>query len=109
MNYLIEHGIAADRLTPKGYGESKPKTIKRKLTERYDWLKADDVLTEEFINALGDEEKQEICHQLNRRTEFIVLRTTYGMFDAEGKLKEQPAKKQEKEEEAAPQPDEELW
>ena len=26
-------------------------------------------------------EKQEICHALNRRTEFRVLRTTYGLFD----------------------------
>jgi len=24
MNYLIEHGIASNRLTAKGYGESKP-------------------------------------------------------------------------------------
>ena len=90
VNYLIEHGIAADRLSPVGYGEKKPKVVKKKLTEKYDWLKADDQLTEEFINALDDEEKQEVCHQLNRRTEFIVLRTTYGMFDAEGQLKEQP-------------------
>lgn len=109
VNYLIEHGIAADRLTPKGYGESKPKTIKRKLTERYDWLKADDVLTEEFINALGDEEKQEICHQLNRRTEFIVLRTTYGMFDAEGKLKELPPSAKPEKENEQEQKIEELW
>ncbi len=109
VNYLIEHGIAADRLTPKGYGEGRPKTIKRKLTEKYDWLKADDVLTEEYINALGDEEKQEICHQLNRRTEFIVLRTTYGMFDAEGKLKEQPAQEKAEEEEEKQYQQEELW
>ena len=105
VNYLIEHGIAADRLSPVGYGEKKPKVIKKKLTETYDWLKADDVLTPEFIEALGDEEKQEICHQLNRRTEFIVLRTTYGMYDAEGKIKEQPAKPQKEE----PQEQEDLW
>ena len=79
VNYLIDHGIAKDRLSPVGYGKMKPKTIKRKLTEKYDWLKEDDVLTEEFILALKDEEKQEICNQLNRRTEFKVLRTTYGM------------------------------
>ena len=100
VNYLIDHGIAADRLSPKGYGESKPKTIKRKLTEKYDWLKADDVLTPEFIEALNDEEKQEICHQLNRRTEFVVLRTTYGMFDAEGKVKQQVQKPAKQKEEA---------
>ena len=105
VNYLIEHGIAADRLSPVGYGEKKPKVIKRKLTEKYDWLKADDVLTEEFINALDDEEKREVCHQLNRRTEFIVLRTTYGMFDAEGKVKQQPAKPQKEEQQAQ----EDLW
>ena len=106
VNYLIEHGIAADRLSPKGYGEGKPETIKRKLTEKYDWLKADDVLTPEFIEALNDEEKQEICHQLNRRTEFIVLRTTYGMFDAEGKVKTQPAKPDKEEQ---PEAEDDLW
>ena len=79
VNYLIEHGIAKDRLSPVGYGKMKPKTIKRKLTEKYPWLKEGDVLTEEYIRALDDEEKQEICNQLNRRTEFTVLRTTYGM------------------------------
>ncbi len=83
VNYLTEHGIPADRLTPMGYGKEKPKTIKRKLTEKYEWLKEGDVLTEEFITALKDEEKQEICNQLNRRTEFIVLRTTYGLTPEE--------------------------
>ena len=82
VNYLIEHGIAQDRLSPVGYGKMKPKVIKRKLTEKYDWLKEGDVLTEEFIRALDDEEKQEICNQLNRRTEFTVLRTTYGITEA---------------------------
>jgi len=90
VNYLIEHGIAADRLTPKGYGKGKPKTIRRKLTEKYPWLKEGDVLTEDFVKALHDEDQQEICNQLNRRTEFIVLRTTYGMFDEKGQLKNPP-------------------
>ena len=93
VNYLIEHGIAADRLTAVGYGKEKPKTVRKKLTETYPWLKADDVLTEEFITALKDKEKEEICNQLNRRTEFLVLRTTYGLFDENGKLKELPQKK----------------
>ena len=76
--YLVDHGIAHDRLKPVGYGKEKPKTIKKKLTEKYPFLKEGDVLTEEFIRTLKPEE-QEICNQLNRRTEFIVLRTTYGM------------------------------
>jgi outer membrane protein OmpA-like peptidoglycan-associated protein len=76
--YLVEHGIAADRLTPVGYGKEKPKMIRKKLTEKYPFLKENDVLTEEFIKTLKDDE-QELCNQLNRRTEFIVLRTTYGL------------------------------
>lgn len=80
VKYLTEHGIAADRLTPVGYGKDKPKSIRRKLTEKYPFLKENDVLTEEFIKTLKDEEQQEQCNQLNRRTEFIVLRTTYGLF-----------------------------
>ena len=85
VNYLIAHGIASDRLTPKGYGEGKPKKIKRKVAEKYPFLKEGDVLNEEFVVQLP-EEQQEQCNQLNRRTEFIVLRTTYGLFDKEGKL-----------------------
>ena len=97
VNYLIEHGIAQDRLSPVGYGKEKPKTIKKKNVAKYPWMKEGDVLTEEYITKL-DEEKQEICNQLNRRTEFIVLRTTYGMFDEKGNLKETPKPKpQEKE------------
>ena len=93
VNYLIAHGIPKDRLTPMGYGKEKPKTIRKKLTERYTWLKEGDVLSEEFIKS-RDEKEQEICNQLNRRTEFIVLRTTYGMFDDKGNLKNPPQPKQ---------------
>ena len=79
--YLKKSGIAADRLTPVGYGKDRPKTIRKKLTEKHPFLKENDVLTEDFIKQLKSPEEQEICNQLNRRTEFRVLRTTYGMFD----------------------------
>ena len=94
VRYLIQHGIAADRLTPKGYGEGMPKQIKKKVAEKYPFLKEGDKLTEEFITALP-EEQQEACNQLNRRTEFRVLQTTYGMFDKAGRLiQSQPAGEQ---------------
>lgn len=79
VNYLIEHGIAADRLTPKGYGESRPKIVKRRIAEQYPYLHQGDTLTEAFIRKLESEEQQEACNALNRRTEFRVLRTTYGL------------------------------
>ncbi len=90
--YLTAHGIVKDRLTPVGYGKERPKKIRKKLTEKYSWLKENDVLTEDFIKQL-DKDKQVIANQLNRRTEFTVLRTTYGMFDEKGKLKQQSKSK----------------
>lgn len=79
VDYLIAGGIKADRLEAKGYGESVPKVINKKMAKNYDFLKEGDVLTEEFINALPPEQ-QEIADQINRRTEFKVLRTNYNLF-----------------------------
>ena len=79
VNYLIEGGIAKDRLTPVGYGESRPKVVTRKVNEQHQWLAIGDTLTEAYITALKEAERVEICHALNRRTEFRVLRTTYGL------------------------------
>ena len=79
VNYLISQGIDPDRLVPKGYGETLPKTVTRRMAERYSYLKEGDTLTETFILALP-EEQQEECNAINRRTEFRVLRTTYGWF-----------------------------
>ena len=98
VNYLIEHGIAKDRLTPRGYGKEKPKVINKKLTEKYPWLKENDQLTEEFIRKL-ENNQQEVCNELNRRTEFTVLRTTYGLFDEKGQLKTIPKPKVSKQKE----------
>ena len=79
VDYLIAGGIEAARLEAKGYGESVPKTIYKKMAKQFDFLKEGDVLTEEFILALPPEQ-QEIADQINRRTEFKVLRTNYNLF-----------------------------
>lgn len=89
VKYLTEHGIEAERLTAKGYGESQPKTVSKKMTEKYPFLHENDVLTEEFILKLNPEQ-QEVCNSLNRRTEFRVLRTTYGLVDSQGNLVARP-------------------
>ncbi|MCM1036943.1 MAG: OmpA family protein [Bacteroides sp.] len=79
IDYLIEHGIAPDRLQSQGYGESRPKTITKKLAREHPDFKEGDVLTEEYILALP-EELQEEADQINRRTEFQVLSIDYDMF-----------------------------
>ena len=97
VRYLTEHGIAADRLTPRGYGETVPKIVNKKLTEAHPFLHEGDTLTEAYILKLTPEQ-QEICHALNRRTEFRVLRTTYGLFDEEGNLKPEALKPENEDE-----------
>ena len=87
VNYLIAHGVKADRLTAVGYGEERPKVVRKRLADTYDFLNEGDTLTEAFILKLKDDQ-QEICNAINRRTEFKVLRTTYGTtlkeYDADG-------------------------
>ena len=79
VGHLIAKGIDAKRLVAKGYGETTPKTVTKKMAERHPFMKEGDTLTEEYILALP-EEHQENCNAENRRTEFRVLRTTYGLF-----------------------------
>ena len=78
-DYLIAHGIQKERLTPVGYGEAKPVVVDKDLNKQYPWLPVDQLLDEEFITKLPAD-KQEICHQINRRTEFKVVKTTYNLY-----------------------------
>jgi outer membrane protein OmpA-like peptidoglycan-associated protein len=55
-DYLINKGIAADRLSYKGYGESKP------------------MITDTEISKLATETEREAAHQSNRRTEYRVIK-----------------------------------
>lgn len=96
VKYLIGHGIQADRLTAKGYGKKQPKIVTKKLTEAYPFLHENDTLTEVFIKKLPEKEQEE-CNALNRRTEFKVLRTTYGLLDEKGNLKKDALIGKEKE------------
>lgn len=80
VNYLIKKGIAADRLTPVGYGESMPVEVTPELHKQYKWMPVGQVLDEAFILSLKKTEQQETACQINRRTEFRVLRTTYGLY-----------------------------
>lgn len=77
VQYLIDKGIEADRLSARGYGESTPKTVDAEIITQNPFLREGSILTEQYINSLAGEEQKEIAHQINRRTEFKVLRTDY--------------------------------
>ena len=77
IQYLIEKGIEPGRLSAKGYGESSPKVVDTDIASQWPFLKNGTTLSESFINTLATEEQKEIAHQINRRTEFRVLRTDY--------------------------------
>ncbi|MBK7944476.1 MAG: OmpA family protein [Flavobacteriales bacterium] len=59
VNYLIEKGIAADRMVPVGMGPDEP------------------VIAMDVIKKMATVEEKEAAHQKNRRTDFKVLRTDY--------------------------------
>lgn len=79
VNYLTAKGIAPDRLTSKGYGKSVPVVPDRALATKYRFLRYKVPLDQNFISKLNSDQ-QEIANQINRRTEFKVLKTTYNMF-----------------------------
>ena len=58
VDYLIKSGINPDRLQPKGYGESRPKVITKKLATQYPQFKEGDVLDEKYINGLSPEDQE---------------------------------------------------
>jgi peptidoglycan-associated lipoprotein len=55
VNYLIEKGIDPARMTPIGYGETRP------------------IVSDAQIAAMNTEEEREVGHQKNRRTVFRVM------------------------------------
>lgn len=73
VRYLVQKGIAQNRLKPKGYGESLPLRVKTKTAKKYSFLKEGDVLGIKYIEQLSDQQKQDVARSLNRRTEFRVL------------------------------------
>lgn len=73
VDYLIENGIAQERLVAKGYGETTPKVLDVQVGS----FEKGSVINDAFIAKLSTTELKEEAHQLNRRTEFKVLRNDY--------------------------------
>ena len=76
VDYLISKGIPSARLSSVGYGEEKPFVVDERTAQKYAFLKVNDVLSEDFVTKLNPDQ-QEIANQINRRTEFRVLKTNF--------------------------------
>ena len=78
---LFRSGIDRERLIPKGYGDRIPRTLIRDTEAEFKGRKyifpKGVTLTEAYINKLRTYEEKEAAHQLNRRSEFRVVRTDY--------------------------------
>lgn len=79
VDYLIQHGIDKERLTPVGYGKERPVVADKALHTKYPFIPVEQALDDTFIDTLP-KDQQEICNQINRRTEFKVLKTTYKLY-----------------------------
>ncbi len=77
VDYLISKGISTERLKARGYGPDQPRVVDAKIAAQYDFFKAGDTLSKPYIDLLPKDQNKEIAHQLNRRTEFRVLRNDY--------------------------------
>ena len=77
VQYLIDKGIEPERLSAKGYGKSTPKVVDATIASQNPFLKEGAVLNDQYLNSLANDEQREIAHQINRRTEFKVVRIDY--------------------------------
>ncbi|MBR1626203.1 MAG: OmpA family protein [Bacteroidales bacterium] len=81
VDFLVARGIEPERLVAKGYGDRVPRTLKREafvtMGKRTYQFPKGITLTDEYINSLKTREERKAAHQLNRRTEFRILRTDF--------------------------------
>jgi len=83
VDFLVTKGIDGGRMVPKGYGENVPRTLPngyKFIDGPYKGVEFPEgtVLTEEYIKkTLRSSKQRKAANQLNRRTEFKILRTDY--------------------------------
>ncbi|RLD45409.1 MAG: hypothetical protein DRI89_01065 [Bacteroidetes bacterium] len=77
VDYLIIRGIDPQRLVAKGYGEHVPLTLNKDMVRDGFLFTEGITLDEDYINSLVTNKEKETAHQMNRRTEFKVLRKDY--------------------------------
>ena len=75
--FLINSGIDPERLIAKGYGERAPRVLDKDVTSRGVTFKKGTVLDDAYIKSLRTTNEKEAAHDLNRRTEFSILRNDF--------------------------------
>lgn len=90
IEYITSQGIYGGRMVAQGYGAHRPRVLDRDKNvilpdqpkyaackgQSYFFAKGAE-MSEKFINSLKTYCEKEAAHQLNRRTEFIVLREDF--------------------------------
>jgi len=81
VDFLFARGIDRGRMVAHGYGDRIPRTLTHNTESHYNgkiyMFPKGVTLTDEYINKLKTKNEKEAAHQLNRRTEFRILRTDY--------------------------------
>ena len=81
VDFLVkEMKIDADRIIPKGYGKRNPRKLDKDILVPYNGkmyqFRRGVTLDDNYVKALP-KDQQEAAHQLNRRTEFFVIKDDY--------------------------------
>ena len=80
VDYLVSRGIERERLVAKGYADRIPRVLDEDVVVTYNGkqypFSAGSVMECDYINTLSGD-RQQAAHSLNRRIEFLVLRTDY--------------------------------
>jgi len=85
VNYVVSKGIERERLTSKGEGEERPRTLEKDM----DGFAKGTKLDEAYINGLKTEEEREKAHKLNRRVEMKKIDDGYVPKEAPKKPEEE--------------------
>jgi len=74
VKYVRQRIKNPKRIYGKGYGESKPLVVTKEINAMYPNFKVGAVLNDRYINKLKNKEDKKVAYQLNRRTEFKIIR-----------------------------------
>jgi len=77
VDLLVSKGIDPGRLIARGYGERVPRTLDRDFMVKGYTFKKGVTLTGQFIGKLASNKLKESAHELNRRTEFMIIAKDY--------------------------------